>query len=222
VISLRNKITSSILCVFIMCIMTGNVIAQETQNSEPEPEPKNIGYTGWTLGLNLSYVTLDEVAATKQKVGDEAYSLDISASFYVTPWYAVTAGFNALNFDDSAGFSQTVVVSDVFGSEVETVDSDASGIMVYGEMNYIAKRSVLPVHLKAGVGFGSIVRSERSIDDCEDCREEDINLSGGAYATASAYRGFYDDRINIGLNARQYFGGDIKNTVSLTLELFNN
>jgi len=225
--SLRKVISSSVFCIFMLGSMTSNVFAQATENSESESVPatapvsESLGFTGWAVGLNLTYVTLDEEAATKQRVGDDAFSLDVFASYYPAPSYAATIGVGLLQFDDEASFSQTVVVTDVFGSETQAANSDASGMLVYGELNYLANTSALPVKLKAGVGFGAIVSADRSIENCQDCREEDIDLSGGAYATAAAYRGFSDDKYHIGLSAKQYFGGDIKNNVSLTFEYRN-
>jgi len=208
-----NKLIFGLILLFVM---VSNVFAQTNSNDETAYD--EFETHGWTFGAGISHIGFDEEIATAQKIGDTAFSVDLFASYYFSSRLAATAGFGFIQLDDEAAFTQQVVATDIFGSDVETANSDASASQVFGELVYLLTNASSAVQFKAGVGFGTIASSKRKIDNCTDCREEDIELEGGAYGTASVYTGVADDQYNIGLGGRQYFSGDIKNTATLWFE----
>ncbi len=203
-----------ILILIVFFAMSGNVFAQTATTDDSD----DIDNLGWTFGLGIAHFSLDQEAASKESIGDTAFSFDLNASYHFAPRFAVSAGLGFLQLDDNAKFTEQVLVTDIFGSDVETATSEAKGIYYYGELLYIATSASSPVQFKAGVGFGSIAGADRSIENCSDCTEIDIDLAGGPYATASIYRGFSDNKYNIGLSGNQFFSGDIKNTAALWFE----
>jgi len=215
-ISLIKKVVSgSILLIFVLVFVMSNVFAQTTENSETEEEFELLGWTG---GISLNSFTFDKEAATKQKIGEKATAIDVFASYYISERFAASAGIGFLQFDDQDAFTEEVIATSAFSSERDTAKSNASGMLAFGEFYYLVANASLPVQLKAGVGFGSVVSGDRSIDKCSDCKKEDIDIKGGAYGTVAAYRGFKDNTFNIGLSGRQFLSGDIKNAFGLWFE----
>lgn len=204
--------------IFVAFFITSifNMTNAYAQTTTSETEPDELELLGWTFGAGLSYFSFDQEAAEKQLIGDTAFSLDLTASYYFAPRLAASAGIGLLQLDDEDKFTQQV--TDISGSNVETASSDARGIHYYGELLYTASNASSTVQIKGGAGFSSIGGADRSIKNCVNCEEKDIDLTGGAYATASVYRGIANDQYNVGLSARQYFGGDIKNTATLWFE----
>jgi len=212
-----NKfISKSFLIIALFFSAISNVYAQSESIDETEVDEFNI--LGWTFGMGASYFALDKENATRQKVGDTAFSIDLFASYYLSSRLAASAGVGFMQLDDEAEFTQQVVETNILGSDEKTATSEVSAIQVYSDFQYVVTNASSPVQFKAGVGYGTIASSDRKIENCSNCKKEDVDLEGGAYGTASIYRGIADDKYNIGLTARQYFGGDIKNTATLWFE----
>lgn len=185
--------------------------AQDTSNEYVERT--------WTGGLGLTYFALDTAAAESQKIGDTAYSLDFFANYNISSQLVATLGLGLARLDDKAEFSQQVLVTSLFDTEVETVSSDAKGIHLYTELQYVLPPfTPLDLQFRGGAGYGVIGYTDRSIDDCSDCREEDIDLKGGAYVTAGIFREVWSEQFKFGLNLRQYVSSDIKSSAILWFE----
>ena len=210
------------ICLICFCLLfsTSKVFAQTTTEVDTESVTGHNQYenSAWDFGLGVSYFLLDQENADEQEIGDTAFSLDLYASYYFTPQFAASAGIGFMQLDDKNKFTELVEVTDLFGTDIETATSEAKGIHYYGELLFIATNASSPVQFKVGLGFGSVASADRSINNCSNCTEIDIDLTGGAYATASVYTGIADGKYNVGLGARQYFSGDIKNTATLWFE----
>lgn len=173
---------------------------------------------GWTGGLGLSQFTLDEMAAAEERIDESAFSLDLFASYYFSSRMVATLGASLLRFDDNAEFSQQVLVTDIFGTEVETATSEASGFQLAAQIEYMTPPlSTLEIQFRGGAGFAAIAGADRSIDNCTDCREEDLDIEGGPFFTASIFKSF-SDSFTLGLGGRQYASGDVKSTATFWFE----
>jgi len=224
-----NKSVGGSIFFIVLCIcLLGNinkVFAQTITDDETESvtesatEYNEYENSAWDFGMGVSYFSLDQEHADEQLIGDTAFSVDLYASYYFSQRLAASAGIGFLQLDDNNKFTELVEVTDLFGTDIETATSEARGLHYYGEFLFIATNASSPVQFKAGLGFGSVAGANRSIDNCSNCTEIDIDLTGGAYATASVYTGIADGKYNTGLSAKQYFGGDIKNTATLWFEL---
>jgi hypothetical protein len=168
----------------------------------------------WNGGGHLGRINLDGEAARAQGVEDTADSIGGYAEFRTGGLMAVSAGGEMWFYDDNAEFTQQVEFENFFGDEETDVESsDAYAIHLFADAGPHWRFD--GGHAGLAAGFSSALYSERSISNCSDCREEDIDLDGGGYGKLAA--GFKAGVMHIGLTYRAFFSGDIDNAVYLTV-----
>lgn len=168
------------------------------------------GATGsWKFGLQVGIEALDSDAARQNYIEDSAWSIGGSAN-YATERWLTSFNLSILIYSDDASFSQ--VTEDYFGN-VESSDSSATGALLsfaFGPKWHFGEHQNTMAYTQAGVG--AVVQSSRSIPNCSNCYEEDIDINSGAFVKAailqnSASAGAF------GIGLTQYVSGDQVRTI---------
>lgn len=162
-------------------------------------------YAEWSLGGYVSSLSLDEDKARREGVDDSALGLGAIADYAGEGLFAFSTGLEFVFYDDDRQFSQRVeVVGGFDDGEIRTEDSQATGLLFFldaGPRWRFGHEDSAYFALKGG--FGTFVYSERSIGNCTDCYEEDVDIDGSAYVQASLARNF--SAASTGLHYTQYF-----------------
>lgn len=192
-----EKITLSILLPLFLTL-SGNLIAQEQD------------YAGsWKFGAHIGVDTLDSEAAANSWIEDSAWNVGGSASYAKGRWLT-SFGLSILVYDDNAGFSQET--ENYFG-DTETSDSAATGALLsfaFGPKWHFGEYQDTMVSTQAGVGV--MIMSSRSIPNCSDCYEEDIDINSGAFLKAAVLQN--SGRVGaFGIGVTQYVSGDQVRTI---------
>ncbi|MDM7861877.1 hypothetical protein QTP81_14840 [Alteromonas sp. ASW11-36] len=180
-------------------ICSANAFAQdETQSTDS-------GY--WSFGAAAAIVNIDEDTARQQGIDDSAYSIGFTADYFKSSW-VTTLGLDIVVYDDNEAFSQVVIGDGLFNDgDVSVESSDANGILLSVATGYrweFGEKNDVSVTLQGG--YGVMLASERTIENCSNCFSEDIDVDGGLFAKASLMK--RNDSFDIGIFAQQYFGGD--------------
>jgi len=210
---LTKKIRAFLLCFafllfnFLCLSLPGHAFGSESITDE----------RGWRISVGLTYGLLDEDEVEDQGLGDSAFGVDIAVNYYFSSRLVGRIGFGVFTLEDNAAFEQLVETTTIFGSDVETAQSDSNAIPLFVELNYQSAINAVPgVRFRAGAGFTGLVRAERSISNCEDCREDDLDIDGGAFVSGTVFR--HRASSKFGLTVQQYLSGDFRNTISFWYE----
>jgi hypothetical protein len=181
-------------------VLASNVQAEET-NVRFDPTRT------WTFTFGVEQVAFDKEQAQREFIDDSATALILEGEYFFHSHYSFTLGLAFVPYDDDASFSQ-----DTTGGYKS---SDASGMPIYGELGY--KRffgTNAKTYITARAGVSAMISSTRSISNCSNCYEEDIDIDGGLYAMLGA--GVRLGRSwTFGLHYKNYFSGDIDNAVGI-------
>jgi len=108
-----------------------------------------------------------------------------------------TVGANLYMFDDNEGFTNNTTGG--------VKSSNAMGVGIFGDIGYRLKaNSKLTFIPKAG--YEAMISSERSISNCLDCDEEDIDIDAGIYAEIATR--FHLKNSDLQVRFRQFLDGD--------------
>jgi len=201
------------MALLLLAFLSTNVAAQDRLAE------KNQAEKGWRPSLSLTHYKLESGNTTNQGLGDSAYGLDLIGTYYFSSNLAASIGIGVINIEDNNSFSETVESTTPFGSDTETLKSSATGLPLFAEVNYqntlIANT---PLRFRIGGGFKNITNSTRGVINCVECTSDELDIDGGAYANLGA---FYTSRKQhkTGVTLKQYFSGDVKNSVILWFEL---
>lgn len=134
------------------------------------------------FGGYLESVAINEDIAAREGVDDTAVGLGLEVNYIPEDsWFEGTLGFGLIAYDDKQSYSVTVVGTGTFNSgDVSTASSDATGLMGFVEFGpkYALVEDSITAYAKFGV---SGLSSDRSIANCSNCPEENINIDGGPY-----------------------------------------
>ena len=114
--------------------------------------------------------------------------------------------------DDKAGFSQDT--EDQYGN-ISRSDSSASGVVLSAAMGpqwKLGKSKNTMLYAQGGLGL--MVESSRSIGNCTNCREEDIDIDSGVFARLGVLQNTSNAGA-FGMNLTRYLSGDQKFGVAL-------
>lgn len=171
----------------------------------------------WIWDGYFSSITLKREKAFKEGVDDDAYSLGTSVSYANDNlnWVMLTGGLELLFYEDNDAFTQVVEEPD---GDRKSESSDANGVMAYLEFGprlVLGKRQ--STFLTARAGVSSIFESSRSISNCSNCYEEDIDLNGGYYIQLGAAHSAAG--VSVGVYFNRYLNEDsgIENSLRLSI-----
>lgn len=164
---------------------------------------------GFMFGLGQA--NFDKQVAIENGIDDSALSIRLGYEYRKTD-YIFAGGITGLVYDDSDEFNQTVI--DQFGN-VSTAESsaDAFGFYVEGGYEY-------PINSYAYAdfmgGYEQIFSSSRSISNCSNCIDQDIDVDAGLYINPRLSV-ILDNSVFFSLGYQHYLGGDIENNIMLSI-----
>jgi hypothetical protein len=165
------------------------------------------GRNRFSMYGGLGQASIDGQKAFAGGVEDSALYIRLGMEFQRSSWlYGV--GISGLIYDDNADFSQTV--QDQFGN-ISTADSSAEAFDLYGEFGYrylLATRA----YLDFITGYEQMLTSGRSISNCSNCYDEDIDIDSGFYLMPRL-QFETEGGFTFSLLYRQYFTGDLESAV---------
>jgi len=163
--------------------------------------------TGWSWGVNVDKLSIDKDVAWYNWVDNKAWLIGLSAEhFNSANDFTYTIGVDFVSYDDDASFSQY--------TNHGYKSSDADGMLLYieaGNKLRFGARGDSFVNVK--VGANTMIGSERGIGNCSNCYSEDINIDGGLYGVVGVGHSF--NSFDVSLNFKQYFSGDLDNSIGL-------
>jgi len=188
-------------------LVSGFILANNVHAQDTTFDPAG----SWAFNFGVEQVSFDkeQAASPDAFIDDSATGLILEGEYFFRSHYSATIGIEFLQYDDNASFSQ-----DTTGGYK---DSDASGMPIYGEVGY--KRFFGPndkTYITARGGMSIMLSSERSISNCSNCYDEDIEIDGGFYGMLGLGVRL-GDAWALGVHYKNYFTGDIENAVGLTV-----
>lgn len=202
-----------LVCLALTAFLTTNSHAQEP--SETDISAPDL--TGrWLYTFTLDNVSIDPAAAASPsaRVDDSALNLGLEGEYFFNDKFSMSLGFSFLSYDDKRPIVQPTVDQD---GRRENSKSDASAIPLYTELGYkhfFAGQT--NTYITARAGLSALLFSERNIAYCTDCNEEDIDINGGLYGAVGAGV-LFGESWGMGLIYKNYFSGDLENSLGVTL-----
>ena len=162
----------------------------------------------WDFNGYYASHSLNSAIATREGIDDSANGFGFTADFSTDNLLMISLGLEFLEYDDKNGFSQTVQVEGGFDDgDIRNEKSDASAVVFFAEAGprwQFGQNNSSYVAAKAG--FNTATESERSISNCSDCFNQDINIDGGLYIMGSISHSF--SAISFGLQYLKYMDDD--------------
>lgn len=157
----------------------------------------------WEFSVSVGHEELDSETAYQAYIEDNAWSIGISADYDSGRWLS-SIGLGIVRYRDDAGFTQGTV--DGWG-DYDNSESTASGTLlsfaIGPRWKVGADESVL---LYTQAGLGKMFESSRSIANCSNCYEEDIDLESGLFARFGLIKEL--GSFGLGFSLTQYLSGD--------------
>lgn len=197
----------SVTSLALTSLVSGLILATNIHAQESTFDPAG----SWAFNFGVEQVSFDKEQANSRAamIDDSATGLILEGEYFFSSHYSVTVGMEYLAYDDNNSFTQNT--TDGYKS------SDASGVPVYGELGY--KRFFGPndrTYVTARAGMSIMLSSERSIANCSNCAEQDIEIDGGFYGM-----GGLGVRLGhnwaLGAHYKSYLTGDIENAVGVSV-----
>lgn len=161
--------------------------------------------------VSAGQVSFDSKTAQEEGVSD-------SATYWRLGWegqrdaFVYGAGLSGYMYSDKEDFEQDI--ESRYGGDRDTADSSAIAINLFAEGGYSHAFNE-NVALEILGGLEQVLSSERSIGNCSNCYEEDIDINGGLYI-APRIRFSTGDMFSFLLEYHSYFGGDVENVFAAT------
>lgn len=166
----------------------------------------------WIVGGGVEQVVLDRQQASKEMIDDTAVSVYVEGEYIFSRFFSTSFGLAYYDYDDYATFTQWT--EDSWGDERRS-RSDAQGVPVYAEVGYKQFfSSEGRVYITARGGLALMLASERSISNCSNCYEEDIDIEGGAYGVLGAGVRLASSFL-LSVRYKHFFSGDIEHVTGL-------
>ena len=142
----------------------------------------DLEFTDYGGGLYVGYITMDSDDARDEGIDDQGILAGFRIDSVINRHYVLNAGLGLFYADDEDPFRQTVRQENLFfDDDISTESSDIEGISAFLEAGVR-----FPVgfedRLRLGVNVGyHFIDAERTISNCSDCRDEDVDVDAGLY-----------------------------------------
>jgi hypothetical protein len=155
------------------------------------------------FGVSVGALSMESATAAREQVGDRSYGLQLDAGMLVKRHLYLGIDLGGQFLDDEAEFTQNTT-----GGEMQSTAS-----VTYLSAMVGARTGALPVvPLGLGLNVGtSVTMTRRSIDECEDCRVDKLDIPGGAFVEPTLSLG--RRRARFRASSRLYLGGEGMRTV---------
>lgn len=189
------KHTIAGLCAAATFTLAPNFAFAEDTAEQPEMTTRMYG--------SLGRASFDD-AVQQEGIGSSALSWRFGLERQQGNWI-YGGGLSGFSYDDRESFSQDVTSN--WGDD-SRADSTASSFNLYFEGGYSHPLNET-VSLELLGGIELVASSSRSISNCTNCREEDIDVTSGPYIQPRVTFHLKNDWY-WGASYNQYFGGDAK------------
>lgn len=186
--------------------------AQEQVQEEPQQEQVKEGKR-FRLGVTLNSMSIDPTTAASQQVRPQSWGLQLDAGMLVMRHLFVGVDLGPQLLSDLASFTQNTT-----GGEMKST----AGLTYFSAVTGTRTR---PFRLMPGVapvalglyGGGSVTKGIRSIDNCDDCRSDKLDVPGGAFVQPTLVFGVGRTRLRV---SDRYFvsGEGIRSVISAGME----
>lgn len=174
--------------------------AQQIALAQPERQIAPV------MGFTIGSMSIDPASATSAQVGDRSYGLQFDIGMLVKRHLYLGADIGGQFLDDNAQFTQNTTGGKMKSTASVTYFSAMAG----------ARTGTLPaVPLSLALNLGaSATMSRRSIDNCDDCHVDKLEIPGGAFVEPTLMLGRRSLRLRV--SDRVYLGGDgMRSVISL-------
>lgn len=201
--------------IFLACTLLAASFSSFAVDQVAEPSTKKSNpLDHHTWGVSLQTMSIDEEVAANNYIGDRMQS----ASLF---WQGkksnllIGAGLGVLIMDDHGSYDVDVMR---VGGGNTTKKAEAGGINFYFEAGY--RHIIEKINLDLLVGFEKI-RADRSVDNCSNCPEEEIDMDAGMYFKPRiGYQ--INDKFWMDLSYSSYLSGDLSNNIGLIFTFQTN
>lgn len=125
------------------------------------------------FGVSLGALAIESAAATQAQVGDRSYGIQLDAGVLLRRHFFLGIDLGGQFLDDKAQFTQNTTGGEMKSSATTTYFSAIVGVRT-------GALPVLPVDLALNAG-ASASMTDRSIENCTDCRVDDLDIPAGAF-----------------------------------------
>jgi len=169
----------------------------------------------WQVNVAYEEVNINQQVADHELIDSSAQSITLDGEYFFDPHVSTAIGIGLLSYDDNNAFTQQT--QSVWSNDVSNSSSTAQGVPMYLDVGYTQySETSVPVYFTARGGFGVMLQSDRSIDNCSDCYSENIDVRDGAYALVGVGVNLFSS-FNLGVYYRKYISGDLEDSVGLRL-----
>lgn len=162
-------------------------------------------------GVSLHSMLIDSEVAVANRVGEDLLRINFFIQGRIGN-LLMSAGLGALSYDDLGSYS--VRVEDQFGNQ-STQSATASGMEFNTEIGYRHQISNFNMDLLGGYSY---FNSSRSVTNCSDCPDEDLDISSGAYLKPSiGYQ--FGESWALELNYTSYASADVSDNMGLVFSM---
>ena len=134
------------------------------------------------IGGYGAYMQVDGARAEREGVDDEGYIIGVEVASELLTYFTLNGGIGLAFMDDEDPFEQTVVEKRAFSDDKTfEEESDIEGLSLFlegGVQLPVGFEDKLNVGMNLGYHFLDL---ERTISNCADCREEDVDIDAGLY-----------------------------------------
>lgn len=206
---MKSLVLSGLISSFLVSAFLATAASAQDSSDNGPFDPSGT----WAVGGGVEHVNFDKQQSAQELIEDSATALYFEGEYFFNRLFSTSFGMAFYSYDDNAAFSQWV--EDWTGDEDYT-SSDASGIPVYAEAGYKQFFGADGrTYITARGGLSLMLASERSISNCSDCREEDIEIDGGAYGALGAGVRLGNSFL-LGVHYKHFFSGDIENASGIS------
>ena len=161
------------------------------------------------VGFSVGTLAIESASAAREQVGDRSYGLQLDAGMLVKRHLYLGIDLGGQFLDDQAQFTQSTTAGKMKSSATVTYLSAIAGLRS-------GTLPVVPLALSLDAG-ASLTISKRSIDNCQDCRVDDLSIPGGTFVEPALLLG--RNRARLRASDRVYLSGDgMRSVISLGAE----
>ena len=163
----------------------------------------------WEFGGYVGQVMLDSGVADFELIDDTAITFGGTANFHKNN-LVYSLGLEYMVYDDNNEF--TVRVRNYYTDRETNEDSSASALVVYGAIGprwQWGEEGRTRAYVQGGIS--AVFASDRSVQYCDNCPSEDIDIEGGAFGKATIEYSF--SAVSLTAAYTHYIGSDIDGSI---------
>jgi hypothetical protein len=150
------------------------------------------------LGASVGTMSMESASALRSQVGDRSYGLQLDVGVLAKRHFYFGIDIGGQFLKDKANFTQNTTGGEMKSSAVVTYLSAITGART-------GTLPVVPVAFGLNVGASATI-SRRSIENCDGCRVDKLDIPGGAFAEPVLLIGRRNTRVRV--SDRLYLTGD--------------